>query len=180
MSITDRKVQTSPRMARVFVKALLGEEWVTPQGTPAHTYFATLDLEGAHEAYEQLVNLLLTLPRLKPVGFSGYACGNPLRYRLKAVPPPVQEKPWCCWTPSVGTSNILPGEGFLSRTSRIFGCQRSQVDLSRSGAATGRNPIQRMYILPQDGTQRAAIHPIPGGDRMRDLLERLGEDGTPA
>ncbi len=57
MSITDRKVQTSPQMARVFVKALLGEEWVTPSGTPAHTYFATLDLQGAHEAYEQIHQL---------------------------------------------------------------------------------------------------------------------------
>ncbi len=57
MSITDRSAQTSPQMARVFVKALLGEEWVTPQGTPAHTYFATLDLEGAHEAYEQIHEL---------------------------------------------------------------------------------------------------------------------------
>ncbi len=57
MSITDRRAQTSPQMARVFVKALLGEEWVTPQGTPAHTYFATLDLQGAHEAYEQIHEL---------------------------------------------------------------------------------------------------------------------------
>ncbi len=57
MSITDRKVQTSPQMARVFIRALLGEEWETPSGTPAHTYFATLDLEGAHEAYEQIHQL---------------------------------------------------------------------------------------------------------------------------
>lgn len=54
----DRTAQTSPRMAKVFVKALLDDgEWATPMGTPAYSYFATLDLEGAHEAYEQLHEL---------------------------------------------------------------------------------------------------------------------------
>lgn len=54
----NRSAQTSPRMARVFVKALLGDgEWETPSGTPAYSYFATLDLDAAHKAYEQLHEL---------------------------------------------------------------------------------------------------------------------------
>ena len=45
-------------MARVFVEALLGDpDWETPSGTPAHSYFALLDLDGAHKAYEEIYQL---------------------------------------------------------------------------------------------------------------------------
>ncbi len=54
----DRSAQTSPRMAKVFVKALLGDgEWETPSGTPAYSLFAVLDLEAAHQAYEEIHQL---------------------------------------------------------------------------------------------------------------------------
>ncbi len=54
----DRTAQTSPRMARVFVKALLGDgEWETPSGTPVYSHFCTMSLEDAHHEYEQLHQL---------------------------------------------------------------------------------------------------------------------------
>jgi hypothetical protein len=50
-----RQTQTSPRMAKVFVEALVGDgEWETPSGTPAYSLFAVMDLESAHRAYEQI------------------------------------------------------------------------------------------------------------------------------
>lgn len=50
--------QTSPRMAKVFAKTLLGDgEWETPSGTPVHSYFALMDLESAHQAYEEIYQL---------------------------------------------------------------------------------------------------------------------------
>ncbi len=53
-----RSQQTSPRMAKVFVKTLIGDgDWETPSGTPIYSYFATLDLAGAHEAYDELHQL---------------------------------------------------------------------------------------------------------------------------
>jgi len=53
-----RERQTSPRMARIFTDALLGDkEAQTPSGTPVYSYFATLDLQGAHRAYEQVYEL---------------------------------------------------------------------------------------------------------------------------
>jgi hypothetical protein len=50
--------QVSPRMARVYVRALLGDgDWETPTGTPAYSYFATMDYREAMEAYEQIHQL---------------------------------------------------------------------------------------------------------------------------
>jgi hypothetical protein len=56
--VKDRRSQTSPRMAKVFVEALIGDgEWVTPSGTPAYSLFAVMDLESAHRAYEEIHQL---------------------------------------------------------------------------------------------------------------------------
>lgn len=56
--IADRSQQTPPRMARVFVKALIGDgEWETPSGTPAYTLFAVRDLADSHKTYEEIHQL---------------------------------------------------------------------------------------------------------------------------
>lgn len=53
-----REKQTSVSMAKVFVRTLIGDaEWETPAGVPAYTYFAVLDLDSAHKAYEEIYQL---------------------------------------------------------------------------------------------------------------------------
>ena len=54
----SRDGQTPPRMAKVMVEALVGDrDWATPNGTPAYSYFAALDLKTALDEYEQIHGL---------------------------------------------------------------------------------------------------------------------------
>jgi hypothetical protein len=67
------------------------------------------------------------------ISFSQHACGIPLRYATKAPPEPeiLFESMTGAGTfnlaPGLGslepTAKILPGDGFLAGTPRIFGCQ---------------------------------------------------------
>jgi len=49
----------------------------------------------------------------KPHGFSGYACGNPLRWRLKAVSPPTVRIPG-------------PRSRYLSSRTEVFSHKRAE------------------------------------------------------
>jgi hypothetical protein len=104
----------------------------------------------------------VTTPLPKGSGFSGHACGNPLRYVPKAPPEPEEafHQNACTGESITGnsvfdsfpglnllvrlTSDILPGEGLLSRTGE-------NIRLSRNRSSKGIYGKERRWqaaILP--------------------------------
>ena len=88
----------------------------------------------------------MTTPTAKAVGFSGHACGNPLRYVPKAPSEPVGPETLILSVSSIcaasyrsvtvaagcnsvaspeSAAKILLGNRLLTRTPRIFGCQEA-------------------------------------------------------